>query len=126
MGLPILRQPLQILAGQWRCRLVKELLRRARLLHTTSGEEDNPVGHFFGKADLMGGQDDLLASFGEFADDIEHLACHHGIKRGSGFIEEQQTGLGCQRTSNGRTLLLTAGEFGRAFVLMFGETETCK
>ena len=43
-------------------------------------EEDDPVGDFAGEADLVRGEDDALAGFGEFANDIEHLTGHDGIE----------------------------------------------
>ena len=107
---PILREADEILLSELRLRLREELGSGRGFLNLASGEEDDPIRHFPGKADLVGGEDDALTCLGELADDIEHLAGHDGIESGGGFIEQKELRLGCEGTGDGRPLLLAAGK----------------
>ena len=78
----------EILAGEIRLRGGEEVGGGAAFLHAALGEEDHPVGHVAGEGDFVGGEDDLLAVVGEFADDIADFAGHDEVEGGGGLAEE--------------------------------------
>ena len=45
-----------------------------------------------------------------------------GVQCGSGLVAQQNLGIGCQRTGNGNSLLLTAGQLRRIVLGLIGQS----
>ena len=75
----------------------------ARFLDPTCGQKDDPVCDSACEADFMRGQHDLLPTFGEFPDDIQHLCSRmliidHGQLLYDGSVEAIRQRFGGERT----------------------------
>ena len=93
--------------------------------HDFSGiHEYDAVGHFSGKAHLMGNDHHGHTVLGQIDHDIEHFIDHFRVKRRSRFVKEHADRIHCKSAGDGHTLLLTAGKLRRKFIGMLDKTDT--
>jgi hypothetical protein len=52
----------------------------------------------------------VVRSYGQVADDVQHLADQLGVEGGGRLVEQQHLGLERQRPGDGDALLLAAGQ----------------
>jgi len=57
---------------------------------------------------------------------VQHLGNHLGVKRGCGFVEQQNLGLHAQGPGNRHALLLPARQLPRFLVRLFGDAHPLK
>ena len=94
-------------------RVFKEFMRLALLADDAVGHIHDVAGDIAREGHFMRDDDHRQALFGQAAHDIEHLADHLRIERARRLIKQQHFRLHSQRTGDGHTLLLTAGELRR-------------
>src|SRR6266508_2586726 len=110
-------------AGALRLRLAEELggwrhLHDAPLVH-----EDDSAGGGAGEAHLMGDHHHRHPALGQLDHDVEDLLDHLRVERRGRLVEQDDLGAHGQRTGDGRTLLLAAGQLGRVALGLLGDAD---
>ena len=72
---------------------------------------------------IVGGEDDGGAAFGQSADDLPGLTAGGCVEAGGRLVEEDQIGIANHRGGEIESALLTAGEFGAAPIGVLGEAD---
>ena len=90
------------------------------------GNEEDTIGHVFGKAHFVGYDDHGHAAFGKLFHNGQYFAHHFGVQSTGRFIEEHDIGVHGQGTGNGHTLLLTAGKLMRIAFGFFFQTNAAE
>jgi hypothetical protein len=86
--------------------VVEELLRSV-LLNDLALVEEDAIGHFLGKAHLVGEDDHRHAGLGQFAHNFQHFLDHLRVEGTGGLIEAHDLWLHGQGTCDGHPLLST-------------------
>jgi hypothetical protein len=73
-------------------------------------DEEDVISEIFGESKFVGGEDALRSVVAEVGDEVQHFTGHEGIEGGSGFVEEEDTRFDDERSGDGDTLALAAGE----------------
>ncbi len=89
---------------------LEKICRRGRLDDGAGMHEGYPVGDLAREIHLVADDDHRHALVGELVHDVEHFLHHFRIERRGRFVEQHERRLHGERTVNGDTLLLAAGE----------------
>ena len=87
-------------------------------------QDGNPVADLLHNAHLMGDDDDRDAHLGiDVTDQFQDCMGSLGIQSGGRLVAQQHVGIGGQRTGDGNTLLLTAGQLGRVGIRLVRQAD---
>jgi len=104
--------------------MVEYLLRSSFLRDHTAIHKEYTIGNLSRKAHLMGYDDSRHTGLNKVFDNMKNLSYHLRVKRGSRLVEKHYIRLHGERTHDGETLFLSAGELFRELVLLVRETDT--
>ena len=91
------------------------------------GQEEDPVGEFFGLGQVVGGEHDRgVLLVGEAEDQVVEVSARLGVEPGGGFVEEEQFGAADDADRNVQAAALSPGEGLDSLIRVLGEAHQCQ